>query len=228
MELTLQSALSSEAMLGHLSYLLLVASMTSRSMPVLRMLVIASALVAISYSVFVLRDPVSSFWESCLVLVNFVQLLRLRRENRAARFSDEDRTLIAGRLPPLSPAIARRFLDTGDWCDLAPGTRLTTQGLRPAALYFIASGEAAVEVGGRVVGTISAGGFVGEMALLEPEATASATVLVTAPSRAWRLAYAKLAHMEAAQPEAWGAMNTAIARDLRRKVLAHNASGLPA
>jgi hypothetical protein len=224
MELTLESALSAEAALGHVSYLLLVASMISRRMAVLRTLVIASALVAIAYSVLILSDPVGVFWESCLVAVNIVQLTRLWREDRAARFSDEDRLLTDGRLPPLAPGIARRFLDTGDWVDLAPGETLTREGVRPEALYFLASASADVLVGGRRIATLAPGRFVGEMALLEEAGTASATVIVSAAGRAWRLPYAKLARMESAQPEAWGAMNAAIARDMRAKIVARNAS----
>ena len=225
MELTLDSALSAEAALGHLSYFLLVVSMISRSMPVLRVLVIASAVAGIAYDVLILSDPVGAFWETCLVLVNLVQLARLWRENRAARFTDEERLLIDGRLPPLAPALARRFLDTGDRVDLAPGETLTREDARPAALLFLASGAAEVHSGGRSVGMLRAGSFVGEMALLEAGGTASASVVVREPVRAWRLPYGKLARMESAQPEAWGAMNTAIARDMRAKIVARNARG---
>lgn len=74
MELTLESAFSSEGALGHFAYLLLVSSMLMRRMFWLRLLVIASALVAIAYSALILTDPVSTFWETLLVIVNIGQL----------------------------------------------------------------------------------------------------------------------------------------------------------
>lgn len=76
MELTLSSAFSPGAMVGHLAYLLLVASMLMRTLFALRLLVIASALVAIAYAAIWLNDPVSSFWEALLVVVNILQITR--------------------------------------------------------------------------------------------------------------------------------------------------------
>ncbi len=74
MDLTLKSAFLTGGMVGHLSYVLLVLSMVMRRMSLLRMLVIASAFVAITYDWFWLKDPVGVFWETLLVLVNIVQL----------------------------------------------------------------------------------------------------------------------------------------------------------
>lgn len=225
MQLTLESALSQEALLGHLSYVLLVGSMLSQRMAVLRVLVIASALVAILYNTLILRDPVGSMWETALVLVNVVQLYRLRRADRRASFSAEDRLLIDGRLPPLSPGLARRFLDTGDWRDLPAGALLTVEGTRPEALSFLAAGSAEILSGARRLAVAEPGAFIGEMALLDPAATASATARMLTPGRVWQVPYDKVARMEQAQPEAYAALGAAITRDLRDKILRQNEAG---
>ncbi len=224
MDLTLQSATSPGALVGHLAQILLIASMMLRSMALLRALVIASAIVSIAYHAIWLSDPVGVFWKTILVLVNIVQLVWLWREDRAARFSREDRKLIDERLPPLSPGTARRFLDTGDWVDLAPGETLTREGEWPEALHFLAAGQADVLQGGARVAGCGPGSFVGEMALLHEDATAAATVTMAEAGRAWRIGYDKLERMELSQPQAWAALNTAISRDMRGKIVAQNAA----
>ena len=60
MELTLASAFSQEGLLGHAAYVLLVLSMLMRTLLWLRLLVIASAILGISYAAFILGDPVST------------------------------------------------------------------------------------------------------------------------------------------------------------------------
>lgn len=71
MELTLESALSLGGLLGNLSYILLIASMSMRNMLWLRGLVILSGLTGVSYDFFWLHDPVGTFWESGFTLINF-------------------------------------------------------------------------------------------------------------------------------------------------------------
>ena len=223
LELTLDSFLSPGGFVGHLSYVLLVLSMMSQRMIVLRVLVILSGLTGIAYDGIWLGNPVGVTWEAALVLVNLVQLWRMWHADRGARFADEERTLVDERLRLASRGAARRLLDTGDWVDLAPGTRLTEEGARPEALHFLVSGQVDIlRLGHRLAGC-GAGTFVGEMALLESDGVASATSVVTEPARAWRLPYAKLERMQTAQPEAHGALQAAIARDMRLKIVAHNA-----
>ena len=227
MELTLEAALSPEAMVGHLSYILLIVSMMSRRMVVLRIVVVASALAGMIYDIFILNDPVGAFWEILLALVNLVQLARIWREDRIADFSEEDRLLVDARLPALSPGRARRLLDAGAWVDLPVGRVLTVAGERPEALYFLAAGGAEVRRDGAAIALCRPGDFVGELALIEDGATASADVVVARPARAWRLPYDRIGRLEESQPEAFGALNTAIARGMRAKIVSAGADPLP-
>jgi hypothetical protein len=218
LELTLESALSPEAMVGHLSYILLVVSMLSRRMVVLRIVVVASALAGMIYDIFILNDPVGAFWELLLAAVNVVQLARIWREDRVAEFSAEDR-LLADDLPGLSPGRKRRLLDAGTWVDLPVGRVLTVAGERPEAVYFLTAGSAEVRRAGVAIARCGPGDFVGELALIEEGATASADVVVARTARAWRLPYARIGRLEQTQPEAFGALNTAIARGMRAKIV---------
>ena len=107
MELTLDSAFSTGGIVGHLAYVLLIASMLMRQMVWLRLLVIASALVGILYSIVWLSDPVSSFWETLLVTVNVVQLGITWRQNSRARFSARELSFTSRRLRGLAPGEQR-------------------------------------------------------------------------------------------------------------------------
>ena len=128
MELTIESALSSDGALGHSAYLLLVLSMLMRRMVWLRLLVIASALLAIAYSALILTDPVSTFWESLLVLVNIGQLSLTWWLDRRTQFDAREDRLRGAHFPRLAPSRLRRLLRRGQWVALGAGTRLTCAG----------------------------------------------------------------------------------------------------
>ena len=222
MELTVDAALSTGAMLGHLSYLLLIASMLTTRMVLLRILVIVSAFPALAYGVFWLRDPVGLFWETLLVTVNTVQLARTFAADRRARLSAEEAEFVSHRLRLLSHGTGRRLLDTGDWVELPAGTVLTEEGRRPEALWYVVSGDVEIRHRGLPLGRCAPGSFVGEMALMEPDAPASATATTAGPVRAWRLPYEKLQRLPRVQPDAWEALHAAMARDMRLKLIERN------
>lgn len=223
MELTLSSALSPGAMVGHFAYLLLVASMLMRTLFALRLLVIASALVAIAYAAIWLNDPVSSFWEALLVLVNILQITREWIANRRARFSVEEQAFVDARLSELSPSEARYVLNLGVWADGAAGTILTTQGEPVNNLVYLIAGAVDIEFDNAKVGSCFPGNYIGEMSVLEG-GQASATATVSEPSRYWMVSAKQLRKLHQNQPKIAAAFEVGIARDLRAKIIKANES----
>jgi hypothetical protein len=221
MELTLESAFSVGGLVGHTSYLLLVVSMLMRRMFWLRVFVIASALVAITYDAVWLKDPVGVFWETTLVLVNIVQIILLWRDDRVARFSEEERAFLDTRLRGLSGGQARRLIDAGTWADLPDGETLTVEGQPPTHLVFVASGRVGIDTGGRRVAECGPGAYVGEMSLID-DGTASATARVEGAARVWRIPMARLEALRQSHPEQTAALDASIARDIRAKLVALN------
>ena len=221
MELTWASAFSTGGIVGHLAYILLITSMLMRQMVWLRLLVIASALVGILYSIVWLNDPVSSFWETLLVTVNVVQLMITWRQNRLASFSDAERAFALRRLRGLSPGEQRRLLDCGHWEDMNPGTQMTRQGGTPVDLFFISEGRADVSIDGRVIAECGAGSYVGEMSLIG-DAPASATVSAIEPTKVWRISREALAGFDRDHPTWLAVIEAGIARDMRNKIMAQN------
>lgn len=221
MELTWDSAFSPGGLVGHFAYVLLVGSMLMRSITVLRVLVIASATVAIVYSIYWLRDPVSTFWESLLVVVNVVQIARQWHANRRAKFSPEEQQLVAERLSSLSRSDARHVLNMGVWVDGTPGTILTTQGDPVQHLVYLVAGEVDIHSDGTRVGACVPGNFVGEMSVLDG-GPASATATVATPSRYWLIPAQHLRDLHRSNPDIAAAFELGIARDLRTKIISAN------
>lgn len=222
MELSLASAFSTGGLVGHLSYLLLVVSMAMRSMLWLRVLVIASAFTGITYDLVWLKDPIGVFWESLLVAVNIIQIFLLWRHDRMARFNEEEQYFATVRLRGLSPGQARRLIDAGRWMDANGGEVLTEMGRAPEHLTFVAVGTVGIHVNSKRIAECGRGAFVGEMSLID-EGTASATAVVEGRARLWQIPIAKLQSLRDTAPEQTAALDAAIARDIRKKLVEHNA-----
>lgn len=221
MELTLESALSPGGLVGHLSYILLITSMLMRSMIRLRIFVIGYAIVSIIYGAVWLKDPVSVFWESILVLVNVVQILREWLQEHRARFSPEEEDFVALRFPTLSRARARELLNLGFWMDGAPGTQLTTEGTPVEHVAYIAKGSVDIIHNEVKVGVCGPGNFIGEMSVLG-HTSASATAIVADDARYWLIPAEKLRGLQDHAPELAGAFQAGIAQDLSTKVRSGN------
>jgi putative peptide zinc metalloprotease protein len=92
-------------------------------------------------------------------------------------------------LPPfrhLSFHDTEALRDAGSWIQVAPGDEVVRQGEPGEHFYAVANGRFEVEKDGEIVGTVKAGGFFGELALLH-EAPRAATVRATSPARLFRL-----------------------------------------
>lgn len=225
MELTLESAFSTGGMIGHLGNVLLVVSMLMRRMVVLRILVIASALIGIIYAFFWVQDPVSSFWKSLLVTVNIVQLYITWRQNSKASFTTEERLLLTAKMRGLDPGEQRKLFDLGEWVNLSEGTELTRQGVLPTHLMCISEGRAEIMIDDVKVAEIPPGGYVGEMSLISGK-PATATAKMATNGRIWKLPIEEFHRLDETKPT-WSAVLTAgIARDLRSKLArSHNQMG---
>lgn len=177
MTITLESFTAFGPMVGHASYVLLVASMMMTRMIWLRVLAIASGIVAAIHSGFWLHDPVTTVWEVIFSLTNLGQLALITYRNSRARFTPEERAFYEIAVPGLDPSQAHRLLKGGRWVDAAAGTVLTRQGERVPDLAFVVSGEIEVKIGDRTVGNCGTGDFIGEVSIstgLPAMATATA------------------------------------------------------
>lgn len=227
MDLTLESALSPAGLLGHATYLLLVLSMALTRLGWIRLVVIASALVGISYSFFILRDPVGVFWESLLISVNVARLAFDGWRDRRVRFSAEEQRLCAFALAALSPSQKRRLFDLGEWIDAPAGMTLARQGEAATHLVWISAGRATIEIDGREVAACGPGDMIGELTVLDGD-PAMATSLLAEDSRLWRIEAAALRRIAAKSPAIKAGLDAAFAGEMRRKLKRAPGPSLPA
>lgn len=217
MDLTFESAFSAGGMLGHASYLLLVLSMAMRRMVLLRLLVVASAVVGITYAAAILNDPVSTFWESLLITTNLVQLGWTWLADRRTVFSNEERALADNLLPGLPPAASLRFIRQGAWTDLAPGTIVARQGEPVASLAWMAAGEVGVMIDRRHIGHCGKGEIIGEFSAMSGD-PATATVVAVTPARVWMMDAERLRAIAGRGDPTALALEAGLSRDIRRKL----------
>ena len=182
MHMTLDSAFSPAAFVGHAGYILLVLSMLMTKMLWLRIIAIGAGILQAIYYGVILHDPVGTFWETIFTLVNVGQLAIIAYRNRTARFTADERAFYDTAVPTLEAADARKLLAAGRWMTADPGTVLTREGEDAPVLAFIVSGEVDISINGKKVGDCGAGSFVGEISV-SSKMPASATATVRTPAR---------------------------------------------
>lgn len=73
MERTVDSLFSPGGLVGNLSYIVLIVSMSMRDIFWLQLIAIFSGLTGIAHDMVWLNDPVGAFWESAFTLINVMQ-----------------------------------------------------------------------------------------------------------------------------------------------------------
>lgn len=183
MESIIESAIAPQAITGHLSYGLLVLSMLMNSIMWLRIIALVSGIAGMSYSGFVLHDPIGTGWEGLFVLANLSQLLLLLWRSRTVKFSDEEFLFCQNALVLVPPLLARQFIDIGKWETVPSGTVLTQQDEPVDRLTYVAQGHVDVSVNNKPVANCGDGDFIGELGILSGS-TATATTVATTDLRA--------------------------------------------
>jgi hypothetical protein len=167
-------------LVGNLSYLLLIISMTMTRIVPLRMVAIGSGVSGASYDFFWLADPVGSVWEIIFTFVNIIQVTLIAYRSAVTRFTNDELAFNRAIVPDLSPVQARHLLRTGSWFDADPGRELIRQGSAASHLIFLRFGQADIYVDGKLVGICQPGSLIGEISI-STAGLASATVMATTP-----------------------------------------------
>jgi CRP-like cAMP-binding protein len=221
MHMTLDSAFSPAAFVGHAGYILLVLSMLMTKMLWLRIIAIGAGILQAIYYGVILHDPVGTFWETIFTLVNVGQLAIIAYRNRTARFSADERAFYDTAVPTLEAADARKLIAAGRWETAEPGTVLTREGENAPVLAFIVSGEIDISINGKKVGDCGAGSFVGEISV-SSKMPASATATVRTPARYLGFDRAFVVQTLDKHGEIGNALELAFRHGLRDKLLRSN------
>jgi len=209
-----------ENILGHIAYILLIASMMMRSINWLRALAILAGAVAAFYY-WTLDDKVSMFWEIVFTLVNIAQLIILQIENSRGSFSEDEDYFIKTCLPNIERAHARRLVKLGAWTEVQDETILVFEDTIPDKLKFIVSGKAIVSRNEKQIGMVGKGDFVGEISYLTGE-NATATAVVVEPVRYLAFGQQRLRAHLARNIEVRHALEASFNRNLANKLIKSN------
>jgi len=106
--------------------------------------------------------------------------------------------LVAGRA-----SVARALADRVTLAELTPGAVLIEEGGSDNDLYFVLAGRVTILVGGIEIGTRDAGTHVGEVALLDPKAPRSATVVAREPTVVAKITERDFTAVASSAPAVW-------------------------
>jgi CRP-like cAMP-binding protein len=95
------------------------------------------------------------------------------------------------------------------------GTSLIKQGASDTDLFLILSGAFSIAIDGRIVARKKAGEHVGEMAVVDPSAPRSASVIATSDSVVARIAEADFSALADRYPRLWRRLALELASQLR-------------
>ena len=121
---------------------------------------------------------IQGFW----IFISAVGIARYYYLTHRIKFTDEEAEFLQTALPEISKIKARKLLDLGFWITGEPGAVLTEEGKTVEHLIYLASGQAEVQSGEKVIAVCEERSFVGEITALSGEG-ATASVVLAAPSR---------------------------------------------
>jgi hypothetical protein len=211
---------------GHLNYILVIVSVSMRSMRWLRIFAIASGVVGVFYYGFLISDGISAAWEFIFAAVNAVQLAIVLLAGRRRSRDEDERLFINAVMPTLDGNLRARLLKLARWETRAPGDVLIREGEIAPQLVFVARGAASVENGGVLIGVCGPEDFLGEMSFLSGK-PASATVTAVKEIRCCVYDHAALKALTKKVPAIKQALEFSFNRNLVGKLERMNQANRP-
>lgn len=202
----------------HAANILALLAYSVRDILWLRLLVIASSLIAVPY--FVLQPkPLwpSVGWSSVFIVLNLFQSWRLFVERRPVKLTSEEEQVRKLALRDLPSRKVLQVLSIGSWTTAEPGEQLIEYGKSVDAISLVVSGKVQVTSAGKVLGELGPGDIVGS-ALLLSGAAADVEAVTVGPVRAVRWEVGTLERYLYANPETRIALQRHLAQDLAGKL----------
>lgn len=185
-------------------------------------------LMNLAAALFVLISLMESFNLSSAIIqitwivISIFGLARMFFLHYSTRLNTEETAFMKSKMPTLPKPLARRFLNAGLWVDAEPETEVATEGQPIGALIYLVSGAADVDIDGGTVGQLKPDTFIGELTCFDRE-PATASVKLTKKARFFRVSTDALTDICKRNPDLRFALENAIGRDTRMKLVAANA-----
>ncbi len=114
-------------------------------------------------------------------------------------------------------AVVDKLMSVVGLQEFAPGSIIMQQGGQDRDLYFVLAGRVSIQVNGRELALRGAGQHIGEMALIDPRAIRSASILAVDPTVTARIAEQDFTPLAAEFPELWRRLALELANRLRER-----------
>lgn len=209
----------------HIAALFYLAGFLFRNQILLRGLIIAGDIVYILYFFFAPATPLwgAIFWSSLFSVVNLLMIGMILAEQRHFTLSARERRLF-DLLQDLTPGQFRQLLRLAREGTAEAPMVITQEGRPLDQLYFVLTGDIAIEKAGRRA-TTEAETFIGEIAfLLDRPATATVTLAQGAAYFVWTAA--ELKKVMELKPALGSALTAAMNRNLAMKVAKSELAGM--
>lgn len=131
---------------------------------------------------------------------------------------DDNELTLLGRVPmfaTLSPHELGRVAELAETVEVAAGTHLTHEGRYEGFFYVVVAGTVQIDRGGEAVDSIGAGGFLGEIALID-DGPRTATAVTLTPCVLLRLDNRRFDMLTEAVPAIGDAVRAAMEERLAR------------
>lgn len=181
--------------------------------PLLNLIASGSVLISLSQHF----NPFSAFIETSWVTISLMGIARHWYVTNYLNLTDAEQRAANVLTPGLKKDQAKRLLKLGRFVDAAPETRLAVESEPLRDLSLVISGHCRIERAGQIVALLRDGALVGELTYATG-AAATASVIVTEPSRLFQVDCAALRQFLRRNEDIAAALESSVSGDLRRKL----------
>jgi CRP-like cAMP-binding protein len=181
--------------------------------PFLNLIASGSVLISLSQHF----NPFSAFIETSWVTISVLGIARHWYVINYLNLSDEEQRAANVLTPGLKKDRARRLLRLGRFLDAEPGLLLAQENQPLKDLSLVVSGHCRIERAGQTVAMLRDGALVGELTYATG-APATASVIVTEPSRLFQVDCVALRQFLQKNEDIAAALEASVSGDLRRKL----------
>ena len=166
--------------IGHLSFAVAAFSFLMKDIILLRVIAILSSMLGIIYNFFAASEPLwlVIFWLSVFVIINLYQTISTLFELRMLECSDAEMELRNVFFKQLSLSEFKKLINLGNHQTFPKSAQIITIDQDAPELKLIISGSVKIKQKGKILATLHAGSFIGEMSFMSGS-QASADVSAT-------------------------------------------------
>jgi len=167
--------------IGHLAYLFILMSYMVRKIFLLRILAICASIFSISYSLFVLPNPlwISVQWNSLFIAINIIHLLILLWEKREITFKGDEKILHDQVFSHLTSGDFKKLPNLSKITTYSKNSILIEEDICLDKIFVVIEGALGIRKNDKEIAELGKGSFAGEMSFLTGDLTRAYVIAKT-------------------------------------------------